>query len=165
MTLRMILERVNPYVNIFVHAADCFTANLVKEVHICITASRTLGNGDVHRYNVPTANEVARIILGEPGEVGNCDVIVQRQYGGGLQWMNELAPSYDPLQYLLFFLTGEDGWSKNLRLQNNQEETHTKVLMAAYYAQRVHFSGKLSTLHLGGRLFQQYIIDVVTKIK
>jgi hypothetical protein len=35
--------------------------------------------------------------------------------------------------------------------------------MAAYYAQRVHFSGELSALHLGGRLFQQYIVDVVAK--
>jgi hypothetical protein len=35
--------------------------------------------------------------------------------------------------------------------------------MAAYYAQKVHFSGELSALHLGGRLFQQYIINVVTK--
>jgi len=58
---------------------------------------RTLGNGNVHCYNTPTANEVAMIIHGELGEVGNRDVIVQRRYGGGLQWMNELAPSYDPL--------------------------------------------------------------------
>jgi hypothetical protein len=30
--------------------------------------------------------------------------------------MNEVAPSYDPLQYLLFFLAGEDRWFENLRL-------------------------------------------------
>ncbi len=78
MTLRTILGRVNPYVNIFIHAADHLTANPTEEVHICITAGRTLGNGDVHRYNAPTANEVAMIIPGEPGEVGNRDVIVQR---------------------------------------------------------------------------------------
>jgi hypothetical protein len=35
--------------------------------------------------------------------------------------------------------------------------------MAAYYAQRVHFSGKLFALHIGGYLFQQYIVDVATK--
>jgi hypothetical protein len=33
--------------------------------------------------------------------------------------MNELAPSYDPLQYPLLFLAGEDGWSENLQLYNN----------------------------------------------
>jgi len=37
--------------------------------------------------------------------------------------------------------------------------------MATYYAQRVHFNDELSVLHLGGRLFQQYIINVVAKTK
>ncbi len=119
MTLRMILGHVNPYVNVFVRAANHLATNPIEEVHICITTGRTLGNEDVCRYNVPTINEVAMIIPGELGEVGNRDVIVQRRYGGGLQWMNELAPSYDPLQYSLLFLAGEDEWSENMRLQNN----------------------------------------------
>jgi hypothetical protein len=96
-TLRTILGHINPYVNVFIRAIDCFVVNLVEEVHICITAGRTPRNEDVRRYNVPTANEVTMIIPGEPGEVGNRDVIVQWRYGGGLQRMNELAPSYDPL--------------------------------------------------------------------
>ncbi len=121
MTLRTILGCINPYVNVFVRAADHLTANPTEEVHICITAGRTLGNGDVHRYNAPTANEVAMIIPSEPGEVGNHDVIVQWRYGGGLERMNELVPYYDPLQYLLLFLTREDEWSENLCLQNNQD--------------------------------------------
>jgi hypothetical protein len=115
-TLRMTLARVNPYVNVFVRATDHLTTNPAEEVHICITVGRTPRNKDVHCYNIPTANEVAMIILGEPGEVGNHDVIVQRRYKGGLQWMNKLAPSYDPLQYPLLFLVGEDEWSENLQL-------------------------------------------------
>jgi hypothetical protein len=99
------------------------------------------------------ANEVAMIVHGELGEVGNHDVIVQWWYRGDLQQMNELAPFYDPLQYLLLFLAGEDRWFENLRLQNNQDGARTRVSMAAYYAHRMHFSGELSVLHLGGRLF------------
>jgi hypothetical protein len=112
----MILERVNPYVNIFVCAIDHFVANPAKEVHICIIVGHTSRNKNVHRYNVLMANEVAMIIPGEPGEVGNQDVIVHQQYGGGLQRRNKLAPSYDPLQYPLLFLAGEEGWSENLWL-------------------------------------------------
>jgi hypothetical protein len=37
--------------------------------------------------------------------------------------------------------------------------------MVAYYAQRVHFNGKLSALQFDGRLFQQYIVDVAAKTK
>jgi hypothetical protein len=73
----MILECINPYVNVFVRVADCLTVNPAEEVHICITAGRTSGNGNVRCYNVPTTNEVAMIILGEPGEVRIHDVIVQ----------------------------------------------------------------------------------------
>jgi hypothetical protein len=79
--------------------------------------------------------------------------------------MDELAPSYDLLQYQLLFLVGEDEWSKNLRLQNNQDRARIRVSMVAYYTQRMHFSDELFTLHFGGRLFQQYIIDVGTKTK
>jgi len=75
-TLRTILGRINPYVNVFVRVASHLATNPTEEVHICIIASRTLGNGDVHCYNIPTANEVAMIILGESGEVGNCNVII-----------------------------------------------------------------------------------------
>jgi hypothetical protein len=163
MTLCTILRHANPYVNIFVRAANRLASDLVEEVHICITSCRTLGNGDVHHYNVPTTNKVAMIILGKLGEVGNHDVIAQRRYGGGLQQMNELAPSYDRLQYPLLFLAGEDRWSENLRLQNNQDRACTKVSMATYYAQRIHFCNELSALHFGGHLFQQYIVDIVAK--
>ncbi len=77
--------------------------------------------------------------------------------------MNELAPSYDLLQYSLLFLAREDGWSENMRLQNNQDGARTRVSMAACYAQRVHFSVELFALHLDGRLFQQYVVDVAAK--
>ncbi len=63
------------------------------------------------------------------------------------------------------FLAKEDGWFENLRLHNNQDEARTRVSMVAYYAQIVHFSKELSTLHLSGRLFQEYIVDIAPKTK
>ncbi len=77
-TLRTILGRINLYVNVFIHVVDRRTVNLAKEIHICIIARYTPENGDVHRYNIPTENEVTMIILGEQGEVGKHDVIIQR---------------------------------------------------------------------------------------
>ncbi len=75
-TLHTILGRVNPYVNVFVRATDHLTTNPAEKVHICITTSRTLKNGDVRHYNIPMANEVVMIIPSKPKEAGNCDVIV-----------------------------------------------------------------------------------------
>jgi len=75
-TLCMILGHINLYVNVFVRVTNGLGVNPAEEVHICITTGHTSGNEDVRCYNVPTANEVAMIILGELGEVGNYDVIV-----------------------------------------------------------------------------------------
>jgi hypothetical protein len=38
-----------------------------------------------------------------------------------------------------------------------------RVTMAAFYGQRLHFTRELNALHYGGRLFQQYIVDVAAK--
>jgi hypothetical protein len=75
-TLRTILRRINPFVNVFIRAADHFATNPVEEVHICIIAGRTPRNRDVRHYNVLSANDVAIIIPNKPGEVENRDVIV-----------------------------------------------------------------------------------------
>jgi len=164
MALRDLLGQVNPYVNIFVQAANRIVANPEEEIRVVITAGRNHGEEvDPRRYNAPLADEVAMILPGKPGEVGNRDVIVQRQYGGGLLWMNELAPSYDPLQYPVLFLAGEDGWSDGLPLQNNEAGMRQRVTMVAFYGQRLHFTRELNALHYGGRLFQQYIVDVAAK--
>jgi hypothetical protein len=109
------------------------------------------------------ADEVAMILPGDPGQIGNRDVIVERRHGGGLLRMSELARSYDPLQYPLLFLAGEDGWAEGMQLLNNVGGTRQRVTMAAFYAQRLHFTREPSTLQYGGRLFQQYIVDVAAK--
>jgi hypothetical protein len=166
MALRDLLGQVNPYVNVFIQARNCIVANLEEEVRVVITARRNHGEEvDPRRYNAPLADEVSMILPGEPKEVGNHDVIVQRRYGGGLLRMSELAPSYDPLQYLLLFLVGEDGWFDGLTLQNNEAGMRQIVTMAAFYGQRLHFMRELNVLHYGGRLFQQYIVDVATKME
>jgi hypothetical protein len=71
-TLRTILGRINPYVNVLIRAIDRLTVNPSEEVHICIITSRTPRNGDVLRYNIPMANEVAMIIPSESGWKSRC---------------------------------------------------------------------------------------------
>jgi hypothetical protein len=84
MASRDLLGQVNPYVNVFVQAANRIVANLEEEVKVVITAGRNHGEEvDPRWYNAPLADEVTMILPGEPGEVGNRDIIVQRRYGGG----------------------------------------------------------------------------------
>jgi len=164
MAIRDILGRYNLYVRVFERAADRFAAHLAEEVRVVLTAARNHGSEmDPRQYNAPMADEVAMILPGDPGQIGNRDVIVERRHGGGLLRMSELAPSYDALQYPLLFLAGEDGWAEGMQLWNNVSGTRQRVTMVAFYAQRLHFTREPSALHYGGRLFQQYIVDVAAK--
>ncbi len=70
MALRDLLGQVNPYVNVFVQAANRIVANPKEEVRVVITAGRNHGEEvDPRRYNAPLADEVAMILLGEPGKL------------------------------------------------------------------------------------------------
>ena len=58
-------------------------------------------NGRVQ--NLPTCFVIAAIIVGDIGvENAYCDIIVDYKESG-LQWINELHPSYMSLQYPLLF--------------------------------------------------------------
>jgi hypothetical protein len=120
MAIRDILGRYNPYVRVFERAADRLATHPAEEVRIVLTAARNHGSEmDPRQYNAPMADEVAMILPGDPGQIGNRDIIIERRHGGGLLRMSELAPSYDPLQYPLLFLAREDGWVEGMQLRNN----------------------------------------------
>jgi hypothetical protein len=98
MAIRDILGRYNPYVHVFERAADRLATHPAEEVRVVLTTARNHGSEmDPRQYNAPMADEVAMILPGHPGQIGNRDVIVQRRHGGRLLRMCELAPSYNPL--------------------------------------------------------------------
>ena len=88
---------------------------------------------------------------------------------GGLHRINELHPSYMALQYPLLFPYGEDGFRLGILCSNIDEsssDTNDFVPMREYYAFRLQErDGEGHTLILGGRLFQQFDVDVYTCIK
>ena len=103
------------------------------EFNIVLTAGRNRGDErDRRQYNLPTADEVAMIIPGEVGQVGERDVIVRRHDNGSLQRMDTFTPAYDPLQYPVLFLYGEDGWTTGIM----QRGTNKQVTMSQFYAYR-----------------------------
>ena len=70
--------------------------------------------------------------------------------------------AYIPLHYVLLFPTGQRGWTWGLQLDNEHRQRKENPCFGqqAYY--RFHFHthvGEFSTVHHGGRLFQQYVVD------
>ena len=71
--------------------------------------------GDDHRrYNAPTSSEVAVLMPGDGSQETTFRDVVLRTSGGGLQRINEMNPSYDPLHYPLLFPFGDLGWANDL---------------------------------------------------
>jgi hypothetical protein len=81
------------------------------DLKLRLIASRTK---DAHRYNVPTADEVATLMVGDGSEgIDTHDVVVAQQ-AGSFQCSSELHVGYMALYYLLLFPYGEDGWHPNI---------------------------------------------------
>lgn len=77
---------------------------------------------DGRRYNLPTASEVAALIVGDfDGTAADRDVIVEL-WSGLLKRVSTFQPSYWPLQYPLLFPRGEDGYRKDIEFRDNERK-------------------------------------------
>ena len=111
--LKNMLDANNILVKSFRMAKDRIESSRCKEFKLRLIGSR---NSDGRRYNLPTVSEVAGLIVGDIGpEEKYRDIIIETQ-SGTLQRINELHPSYIPLQYPLLFPYGEDGYRSDILL-------------------------------------------------
>jgi len=87
---------------------------------------------DVHRYNVPMANEVTALMVGNGSEVINkCDIVAQQ--ASSFQCISKLHVGYMALHYPLLFPYDEDGWHPNILLNGvivdaNLDKNHVKSI-------------------------------------
>ena len=70
---------------------------------------------DCQCYNLPTATEIAIILLGDGDQPTNThNIILQRRGGGSNVRTSEMHPFYHALHYVLLFPTGKLGWHPHL---------------------------------------------------
>ncbi len=125
------------------------TEGAPMDLKLRLIASRTK---DARRYNVPTADEVAALMVGDgSGAVDRCDVVLAQQ-AGPFQRISELHVGYMALYYPLLFPYGEDGWHPNISLngvvagadldedhagKSELQRKHCNVTMAEFYGYRL----------------------------
>ncbi|GBP93561.1 hypothetical protein EVAR_90127_1 [Eumeta japonica] len=82
------------------------------------------------RYNAPAVNEVAVLLVDE--EKGPRDIVLHGR-DGQLKRVSELHRSYDPLQYPLMFVKGEDGYYLTIPQEGSPRYLHEKTQDAMTY--------------------------------
>jgi hypothetical protein len=98
----------NPYVKTYRSVRDALSRQNCINIKLRILGKR---GRDGRRYNLPTASEVAALVVGDYDAADfERDVIVEKQ-SGLLKRVSTFEPAYWPLQYPLLFPRGEDGYS------------------------------------------------------
>jgi len=162
----MMLEH-NPFVGIFRQAQEILREQSEdNHLHVRLTYK---AHTDPRCYNLPTSDEIAVILPGDGTPEGDkCDIILHRK-GGGLKRISECNPTYSPLHYVLLFPKGELGWHLDIPLReghgraanaDDPDESNRTVSQINYYAYCLFpREGEYSTILLGGKLLQEYIVD------
>jgi hypothetical protein len=126
------MYNINPYVKVFKMARDMMrTEGAPTDLKLRLIASRTK---DARQYNVPMANEVVALMVGDGSEVVDRHDIVVAQQVDAFQHISELHVGYMALHYPLLFPYGEDEWHPNIPLNGvvlqdadvNLDEDHAK---------------------------------------
>nr|XP_043633210.1 uncharacterized protein LOC122604381 [Erigeron canadensis] len=172
----------NPYATTFQNMAQL---GPLDNYRVTLNASVEL---DQRVYNRPTTSEVAGIWV-----EGNDKITAYKRsivvYGRSQQ-CQRIQPyfgCYDPLSYPLFFPAGEFRWHSriprngfslddigndedNIEQDEEAEGENTNkgrktVTMQEYYCYKFQIRPTENVILLGGRLYQQYVVDVYIKIE
>ncbi|KAH7853445.1 hypothetical protein Vadar_002482 [Vaccinium darrowii] len=153
--LKHILDAYNPFVQNFRQLAQYPD---IQDYKLIIKEQPV----DRRQYDLPTASQVAAIIVGgdEAALIKGRDIVIQ-SIGGNLLNIQDITGFYDPMQYPLLLPHGTYGWDLNSR-----NDIGTKLTCRDFYAYRLQIRPNDQSLLLrGGRLLQQYVVDNYVKIE
>nr|XP_043611899.1 uncharacterized protein LOC122583573 [Erigeron canadensis] len=166
--IQVMLDEHNPLVKQYRMARDRFQQDNQENFTLRLIGRR---NKDGRQYDLPTADEVAALIVGDIGTTfDKRDIIIQKQCGQ-LRRISELHPSYLALQYPLLLPYAEDGYRIDIPHREVQEDgtsitTRSRVTMRQFVAYKIQERDEgFSLLLNSGKLYQQYLVDTYTMIE
>nr|KAJ0211581.1 hypothetical protein LSAT_V11C400224370 [Lactuca sativa] len=164
--IKVMLDSNNVFVRSHRMVRDTFQKNPEVDMKLQLIGRR---EQDGKTYNLPTAYEVVALIIGDISDsIEKRDIVVQTK-NGSLQRINELHPSYLPLQYPLLFPYGDDGYSVDILHRGvsfTTDNKRAKCTMREYFAYRIQDRDHSFSLILNSRrLFQQFLVDAYTMME
>lgn len=160
------LDESNVLAQTYRAARDRYSIDGLQGVKLRLIKGRST---DGRTYNLPSASEVAALIVGDfDNQEGIRDIVVETQCRK-LQRISELHPLYLPLQYPLIFPYGEDGYREDIYLRDSSTSTNkgrTSLSMREYFAYRIQMRDSGSGILLSSRkLFQQFLVDAYSMVE
>lgn len=110
--IQKLLHEHNALVRLFKTAIDQMPSDNHR---IVIRADKAPAAEHADRFNAPTIDEVAIVIVGE--QFQSRDIVLHRRTNE-LQRISETHRSYDALQYPILFWQGDDGYHFNIKMIN-----------------------------------------------
>ncbi|KAK9073129.1 hypothetical protein SSX86_007452 [Deinandra increscens subsp. villosa] len=165
--LKHMLDSQNQLVKTYRLVRDAFKVNPQADLRVRIIGKRSK---DGRTYNLPTASEVAALIIGDfEDNIEPRDIVVKTK-SGQLERISELHPSYLALQYPLLFPHGEDCYRVDIPHRDvvieNSNQRNKKCTMREYFCYRIQDGVNRFSLILNSRrLFQQFLVDAYTMIE
>ena len=153
----MLLVDINPYARVYRSASE----RMRRNDDLTVVLRGDLG-ADPRRYNNPTDNHIAAITPNNE-YVRQAREIVLNTRDGRLHRISELHHSYVPLQYPLLFPRGESGWYMNMRNLENKKVSFRDWAASMLQIRQNEVGNSL--LHLSGRLFHQFAVDMYVAIE
>ncbi|PWA96458.1 PIF1 DNA helicase/replication protein A1-like protein [Artemisia annua] len=136
-----ILDESSDLVKTFRRARDRYTENNEQNIRIKLVAKRGK-NG--RQYNLPTANEVAGLIVGDLDCCAKDRDIVIEKLGEGIPHIKKAGKQA----------------TRNTSEENGDEKIDKTVSMREWFAYQIQDRPNRENLYVrGGRLFQQFLVD------
>ncbi|XP_076908821.1 uncharacterized protein LOC143565856 [Bidens hawaiensis] len=164
--LKAMLDSHNQLVKSYRMARDCFQSNPNANLKLRLIAKR---QQDGRTYNLPTASEVAALIVGDIDNSFEPRDIILKTKECFLQCISELHPSYLPFQYPIIFIYGDDGYRLDILHRNvstsNTSKRNTCTMREFFYYIIQDRLNHFSLILYSRRLFQQFLVDAYTMIE
>jgi hypothetical protein len=113
-TIQRVVSKLNSFGEMLLRGGEFIRNQEVLSVRLAIHEAPVV---DWRTHNSPTRNEVAAILHYD--NVGAVRDIILHLRCGGLQWINDTYPMYDPLHFPLLF-PNELGWQLATSHKNNR---------------------------------------------
>nr|GEW68867.1 hypothetical protein [Tanacetum cinerariifolium] len=165
--IRDLLDEINPLVQDFRMAGERIRSSDDEKISLRLIVTR---QRDGRQYNLPTASEVAALIVGDFNSTEQKRDIILHCQDEDFKRISELHPSYLALHYPLFFPYDEDNYHSDIFHEGvtdyDEKNKGTRVTMKQYFAYRIQErKNEFSMMLNGRRLFQQFIVDAYTMIE